>query len=47
MIHNNPFSISFGREPESIINRGLNENEIINSFQSDNPAYQVCMITGV
>ncbi len=47
MLQNNPFSISFGREPESIINRGLNENEIIHSFQSDNPAYQVCMITGV
>lgn len=47
MIQNNPFSISFGREPESLIHRALNENEIIDSFQASNPAYQVCMITGV
>lgn len=43
----NPFSLSFGKEPLSLINRDLQKSEIIDSFQSDNPATQVCMITGL
>jgi hypothetical protein len=47
MSQNNPFSLSFGKKPQSTINRATNESEIIDNFQSENPAYQVCMITGV
>lgn len=44
---NNPFSLSFGKEPESMINRNSQNDEIIESFLSKNPAYQVCILTGV
>lgn len=44
---NNPFSLTFGKEPVSMISRNLHHNEIITGFMSDNPEYQVCMITGV
>jgi ribosomal protein L20A (L18A) len=43
----NPFSLSFGKEPTSFIERGKQSREIIDSFLDENPAYQVCMITGV
>ena len=43
----NPFSLAFGKEPVSYIERDYQSNEIIRSFEADNPAYQVCMITGV
>ena len=43
----NPFSLTFGKEPVSYIERSFQNSEIIQSFDSDNPAYQVCMITGV
>ena len=43
----NPFSLSFGKAPESYISRDFQNNEILESFTADNPAYQVCMITGV
>ena len=43
----NPFSLSFGKEPLSHIERDYQDNEILQSFESDNPAYQVCMLTGV
>lgn len=43
----NPFSLSFGKEPLSLIERDYQDNEIIQSFESENPAYQVCMLTGV
>jgi ribosomal protein L20A (L18A) len=43
----NPFSLSFGKEPMSFIERGKQRNEIIESFSEENPPYQVCMITGV
>ena len=43
----NPFSLSFGKEPLSLIERDYQDNEILQSFQSENPAYQVCMLTGV
>lgn len=44
---NNPFSLSFGKEPVSLINRNVQSYEIIDTFEDENPAYQVCMITGV
>ena len=43
----NPFSLSFGKEPISLINRSMQTAEIIETFEDENPAYQVCMITGV
>ena len=43
----NPFTLAFGKEPVSFISRDYQNNEILESFTSDNPAYQVCMITGV
>ena len=43
----NPFSLSFGKEPKSIISRDLICDEIIDNFNDKNPGYQVCMITGV
>lgn len=43
----NPFSLTFGKEPLSLINRNLQNEEIIASFKADNPDFQVCMITGV
>ena len=46
MMHN-PFSLSFGKEPMSYIQRDFQSEEIIQSFSGENPAYQVCMITGV
>ena len=43
----NPFSLSFGKEPVSLINRNVQSYEIIDTFEDENPAYQVCVITGV
>ena len=43
----NPFSLSFGKEPVSLINRNVQSYEIIDTFEDENPTYQVCMITGV
>lgn len=43
----NPFTLTFGTEPPSYIHRGLEVQEIIDTLQSENPAYRVCMITGV
>ena len=43
----NPFSLSCGKEPISLINRSMQTAEIIETFEDENPAYQVCMITGV
>lgn len=43
----NPFSLTFGKEPLSLINRNQQNEEIIASFKADNPDFQVCMITGV
>lgn len=46
-MRNNPFSLTFGREPASMIRRTLQLSEILDSFEDENPAYQVCMLTGV
>lgn len=44
---NNPFSLTFGKEPSSMIRRTAQLSEILDSFEAENPAYQVCMLTGV
>ena len=41
---NNPFSLSFGKEPVSLINRNVQSYEIIDTFEDENPTYQVCII---
>ena len=43
----NPFSLSFGKEPINAIRQDMQINEIVEGFTSENPAFQVCMITGV
>lgn len=43
----NPFSLTFGKEPTNAISRDFQVNEILEGFLSDNPEFQVCMITGV
>ena len=43
----NPFSLSFGKTPLSLIDREYQKAEIINSFEGENPATQVYMITGL
>ena len=43
----NPFSLSFGKEPLSFIERGRQSREITDSFSEENPSCQVYMITGV
>ena len=43
----NPFSLTFGKEPQSLISRPLQNSEIIEGFKQDPPSFQVCMITGV
>lgn len=44
---NNPFSLTFGKEPASMIRRTVELSEILDSFEDENPAYQVCMLTGI
>ena len=43
----NPFSLTFGKEPKSMIERDKQTSEIVEGFRSENPEFQVCMITGV
>lgn len=43
----NPFSLSFGKEPVNAISREIQINEIVEGFTTENPEFQVCMITGV
>ena len=44
---NNPFSLTFGKKPESLIDMIGTSDEIIENFESENPPNQVYMITGV
>jgi len=43
----NPFSLTFGKEPQSLIIRSFQNSEIIEGFRDEPPTFQVCMITGV
>jgi tRNA A37 threonylcarbamoyladenosine biosynthesis protein TsaE len=43
----NPFTLTFGKEPPQLISRIAQTDEIIEDFTADNPANQVYMITGV
>lgn len=44
---NNPFTLTFGREPINRIDRLEQKEYVINSFESNPPSNQVCMVTGV
>ena len=44
---NNPFNLTFGKEPSQMISRIKQTEEIMDNFTSDNPGQQVYMITGV
>ena len=43
----NPFTLTFGKEPLSIINRDYEINEVYESFISPNPDSHTFLITGV
>lgn len=43
----NPFSLSFGREPKALINTTDQFDEVVNSFNSTNPTTTSYLITGV
>ena len=45
--NSNPFSLMFGKEPESAINRDIQISEIIETFSSGHPSTMAYMITGV
>jgi hypothetical protein len=44
---NNPFTLSFGKKPLQYISRITQTNQIIQTFQAEEPANQIFMITGV
>ena len=43
----NPFSISFGKKPLQYISRYSSTNDIIETFESENPSTQAYMLVGV
>ena len=43
----NPFTLTFGKEPKSLIFRTYQNSEIVEGFRQNPPEFQVCMITGV
>ena len=44
---NNPFCLTFGKEPYQLISRYVPMNEILSAFTEERPSQQVYMITGV
>ncbi len=48
MKSNNPFTLTFGKQPATLINRKLeNADEIISTFEAENPVTQTYLISGV
>ena len=43
----NPFSLSFGRQPITSVNRLEDINEITSAFSADNPVFQTYLISGL
>ena len=43
----NPYSLVFGKEPQELIPRIAQTDELIQWFRGDPPSQQVCMLTGV
>ena len=46
-MRNNPFNLTFGKEPSQMISRINQTAEIIDNFTCENPGQQIYMITGV
>jgi len=46
-MNSNPFTLSFGKEPQSLVKREMQSSEIIQNFTAENPGYQACILTGV
>ena len=44
---NNPFNLTFGKEPPHMISRYAQSNEIVENFMSEVPPQQIYMISGV
>lgn len=47
MKNNNPFNLMFGKAPNSIIERYSQYQEIINTFNMNNPTTYAYIITGI
>ncbi|MCR5205768.1 MAG: ATP-binding protein, partial [Lachnospiraceae bacterium] len=47
MKKDNPFTLTFGRQPNEYINRYDNMNSIISTFEADNPVSQTFLIEGI
>ena len=47
MPKNNPFCLSFGREPDRFVERTEAQNTIIDTFESDSPSSSSFLIVGV
>ena len=45
-ISKNPFNISFGEEPNAVINRSIEYNEIVSLFENESPESKAKIITG-
>ena len=44
---NNPFNLTFGKEPPHMISRYAQSNEIVETFMSKTPSQQIYMVSGV
>ncbi len=47
IIMNNPYTLTFGKDPEERIPRTSDGEKILNDFLAEKPSQQVCVITGV
>ena len=47
MTKSNPYSLVFGKEPQQVIPRIAQTDELLQWFAGDPPSQQICMITGV
>lgn len=47
MKKDNPFTLTFGKQPNRYINRYENMNDIISTFEADNPISQTYLISGI
>ncbi|MBO4718188.1 MAG: hypothetical protein J5599_09845 [Spirochaetales bacterium] len=44
---NNPYTLTFGKSPDQIIERISQTDEVVNTFKSNPPVQQTYIITGV
>jgi len=43
----NPYTIMFGKEPQQVIPRPIQRDEITEIFAEENPTQQIFLITGI